>query len=89
MQVCVSLWTVPHSHVYSIGGNKLYMEEKEQGKYKNTHLLDDTAAEQVAGGREGLTCRRCGCHLSVIKWRDYGGYCMKCSQILRKERMGK
>jgi hypothetical protein len=64
------------------------MEEKE---IKNTlhNVLDDTAAEQVAGGREGLTCRRCGCHLSVVKWRDYGGYCMKCLQIIRKERMGK
>ena len=61
------------------------MEDKKTEK----HALTDNNAEQVSGGREGLNCRRCGCHLSVGKWRDYGGYCMKCSQILRKERMSK
>ena len=63
--------------------------EKEMTK---KHTLTDNNAEQVSGGARdpyGLTCKRCGCHLSVVKWRDNGGYCMKCLQILRNERVSK
>ena len=61
------------------------MEEKKD-------VLTDNNAEQVSGGVRdpyGLTCQRCGCHLSVGKWRDNGGYCTRCLAIIRKERMSK
>ena len=41
--------------------------EKEMTK---KHTLTDNNAEQVSGGARdpyGLTCKRCGCHLSVVK----------------------
>ena len=54
------------------------MEEKE---FKE---IDENETEEVsAGGSNFLTCRRCGCRLSVGKWRDNGGYCSKCLRIIR------
>lgn len=62
------------------------MEEKKLEIKSEKDKLTDINAEQVSGGAYGLTCQRCGCHLSVCKWRDNGGYCSRCLRILREER---